>query len=830
VSAESLEARRLMAVDGLAGEPAGIAAAAIASEPVAATRGFECPAALAQIVRSPQLPSPIMADYNLDGRFTSEDLVSYFHIRDYLPNSEMSEEIDLVESMQWTPYEGDALRDSTHPCAVYEIAANNMTKNVTETTMPSEDGQRIKQSSLQIAIAGRPSYQAAMQYDDEGRLSTYTLDYYRVRANSLYSRMEIQYDQAGRPQDQRTWIYGEDGGLQRITASSVYYEESTVYRSTRVEYFDEQSERALSSVRYFSELTKESAYETTRYTAGAPSLVVRSRYDHAGRALDPTPMTDPNFWTSQHGPRSSRPAYLQELEDTYRATFATYAAQYAEVRRMNRLPSQENLSQIIEGLELPRQEGNDLVRLNLYFDLALDLAESIERQDFGALRQRYSSWIDPETGDWSQGFKDYVAAEGLALPFPALTIVDSTDELSAGERDALVSRYRQIVGDDPAAYFRATYSRPEVHVRDLLESMRYVKANIKVAEYRWLDKFPAFERIVAPDHPDRELLGLRAGVLLTGWYFYRQNPDGSYDRSDVDPEVLEKRVNESLTNEDEFYAMNLEDWELDGPPEVVDANLAKLKRVADLIHEYNPNLLIGYYRLLPRRRPYAAYAGADSEQYRHWQEENNHIAAALEESVDVIFPSVYTLHVDQFSKTTRELWSMYATELINESRRLGGGKPVIPYVATYYHPNGGRNPKGWQMVEPDLLLYQLTLLSTLADGAVIYDDMHRTWQDHENADLDEAIVLFRQAVDRDVVPQLLAYYDDLTEKHRPELLEKLELETALIAIRDELLVATNNKDARRVAALVREIGLLEYQIRNKIDLWPQVKAFLNEIL
>jgi hypothetical protein len=836
---ESLEARQLLAADGLTNEPVEVGSAgdlsvtAVAAQPPT----FECPAALERISTTPLLPAPIMADYNLDGDFTSEDFVAFFHYRIHsLPEPsldesyDISEDFDLVESMQWAPYETKSQRDATHPCAIYEVARITDPTQVAREDRYAEDGTWVQESTIRIGPHNRPNYRAAAHYDPEGRLRTFTLNLYRAGAETVYSRMHVEYDAASRVVSHLTWIYGDNGRLRRSTTSNVFYLNDQDYRSTRVEYFDDDGELTSDSIRYYNGESREVATETTEYEDGLATRVIRARYDRDGRTIAPTPLTDPDNWTSKYAPQSPQSTYLREVEDAFRATSDTYGEHYRDVLRMNRLPSQENLEDIIDALQLGSAEANYYRQLNQYFSLSLDLARAMQQQEFSQVYDRYSTWIDSTTGDWTPGFREFVQQERLTLPLPPLRLNVSEYDVRQSDSNALTNQFRETFGDNPTAYFQAAYHEPKAHVRDLLESMRFVKAQIKLQEYKVVDKFPTYERIIAQDQPDRESLGLREGILLTGWYFFERGEDGAYKRDEVSPEVIRKRVLNSLTDEDTFYAMNLEHWELDGPPEVINASLKSLKRAADLIHESNPNLLIGYYRLIPQRRPHATDDGIDSVRYQAWRVENDRIAAALEDSVDVIFPSLYVLLLGNEQITTEERWKEFATESVNEAKRLGGGKPVVPYVALYYHRNGTINPKAWTMIEPELLLYQLATISTMADGVLLYDDLHRNWDAIEDSGLDEAIELFREAIEHDAVPQLLQHYDDVLARNHYELIEKLKLEKQLGAKQQELDEATTRKDARLAASLVRDINLLEYQLRNKINIWPEIKEYLTGIL
>ena len=241
--------------------------------------------------------------------------------------------------------------------------------------------------------------------------------------------------------------------------------------------------------------------------------------------------------------------------------------------------------------------------------------------------------------------------------------------------------------------------------------------------------------------------------MVTSWYFFETDEQGKYLRDTPSEAVIRQSVENHLTNEEQFYALNIEHWPLEGEPDVVANNLKKLKYVADLIHDCNPNLLIGFYRLLPRRDPNAAYSGAGTDQHEEWQAHNDRVAAQLQDSVDVLYPSLYVLHLGDATKTTAERWTTFAEGNLREARRVAAGKPVVPFVSLYYHPNGTRsessnqpqNLKGWQWVEPELLLYQMLTLNEIADAFVLYNDLPTTWSNLKDAQIADAIDRFDSA-------------------------------------------------------------------------------------
>ena len=314
--------------------------------------------------------------------------------------------------------------------------------------------------------------------------------------------------------------------------------------------------------------------------------------------------------------------------------------------------------------------------------------------------------------------------------------------------------------------------------------MRRVKIQIKLLELRTDDGIPAFGLVTASDKPNLGSIGLKSIQLLSAWYFFEKNPSGKYFREFPSEEIIRQRVANELTDEEKFYVMNLEDWPLTGEPQEMEANLQKLRKVADIIHDANPNLLIGYYRLMPRRDPNASYAGEGTKQFHDWQSHNSQVAAALNSSIDLLFPSLYVLHLGNNHRTTAELWSTFSSETIREATRIADGKPVVPFLSLYYHPNGSYedglylrgNPKGWSWVEPELLLHQMLHLNQEADAFVLYNDLRTDWSNLVELQLVRSMEMFHSARQRQQIPELRARYVRTFLQHRNQVLAREALE------------------------------------------------------
>ena len=318
-------------------------------------------------------------------------------------------------------------------------------------------------------------------------------------------------------------------------------------------------------------------------------------------------------------------------------------------------------------------------------------------------------------------------------------------------------------------------------------------------------------------------------MLFRSYFFPLVN--GKYVLDEVSEEVVKERVEKSLTNEDAIYVVNIEVWEINGVDPVPLDSIAKLRRATDLIHKYNPNLLVGIYRMLPERAPLATYSGEGSDGYKEWQARNEIIAGALLDSVDVIFPSLYVLHLGEDSETTEERWSTYANATVRETRRISEGRPVVPFLMLYYHRNGSDpetrlpyNLKGNNWIEPELLFYQMLQLDKLADGMVLYNDRYLPWNTMVSNGLAGAMDFFHRNRLLGRMDSMRARYDALMTANHTAMLAKLEVEKTMLRKQYELAQARTEANTRLVDSLTAEIATMQAQVDRSIDLWSLINV------
>jgi hypothetical protein len=126
-----------------------------------------------------------------------------------------------------------------------------------------------------------------------------------------------------------------------------------------------------------------------------------------------------------------------------------------------------------------------------------------------------------------------------------------------------------------------------------------------------------------------------------------------------------------------------------------------------------------------------------------------------------------------------------------------------------------------------MLLYQMAILESLADGLVLYSFRLGGWDDFAAARLDQAVGLFRHVERLGAIGHLRRFYDDLLVQHRDEMLKKLALEKRLQQIQRDRNEATIRGDESLTGSLTREITQLHDELNNTIDVWTMITSFIE---
>ncbi len=487
-----------------------------------------CPEPAAQVASDQRLPAPIIADYNVDGFFTSADFVEFFRDRTQIslaefdsPPFDISEQFDLLTSMQWVPYETESVLSTANPCGIYEMALDDGVTNISRQDRHYDNSSAIQQSTVRFGAANKPSYRATYFYDREEKLTSFALSLYRSGEGTIYSRLLSNYDTEGRISNHSTWIYTSTGTVQRVTTTAFWYFADQVLKSTAVDLYDELEQKTSRRVYYYDNDGDQVSIEYYDFAADGSQTISRSYLDTRGNLDTAEASQRKPTWTDDFVPTTSEFAYLIATTDEFEATRDAMNWSYQEILRMNPLSAQQQIESILNDGHLTPTEADRYRQLNQYFFLSLDLATSLQQQEFQTVYSKYGKLIDVKTGDWTQAFKDFVQREHLTLPFAPFKMIGDPHQLDVQQRDASTARYENLVGTNPVLYFQPLRQDVEAHVQQMLESMRRVKALIKVQDFRTKTTFPVFDWLSRYWQADARCNGPSTDRVVDGLLFLR---------------------------------------------------------------------------------------------------------------------------------------------------------------------------------------------------------------------------------------------------------------------------------------------------------------------
>lgn len=170
-----------------------------------------------------------------------------------------------------------------------------------------------------------------------------------------------------------------------------------------------------------------------------------------------------------------------------------------------------------------------------------------------------------------------------------------------------------------------------------------------------------------------------------------------------------------------LLAIDIEHWPLTGPPATTADSVNKYRTVLNWFRvSAPPGLKIGFYGVAPIRDYWdVVLQGKGSPRYTAWQKQNDAVAP-IAQSVDVLFPSIYTFYDDQKG------WQTYAIAQIAEARRYAGGKPVYVFLWPQYH--GSNKVLGNTFLPGAYWRMELETARKYADGIVIWCcSTHEKW-------------------------------------------------------------------------------------------------------
>ncbi|NWH08688.1 MAG: hypothetical protein HXY22_08620 [Alphaproteobacteria bacterium] len=226
-----------------------------------------------------------------------------------------------------------------------------------------------------------------------------------------------------------------------------------------------------------------------------------------------------------------------------------------------------------------------------------------------------------------------------------------------------------------------------------------------------------------------ELCLTRVPILTRGQF----KPEGAKTLAAPNP-VLARRAGAKHQGA-ALVIINIEEWK------TWKTDVATIRRSVDwlmltaaAVKEGAGGAPVGYYSMVPAFNYWDAMAGEGTGRYRRWQE-NNDLLRPLAEAVDALFPTVYTHYREDY-----ERWRRYALAQVSESRRIGPGKPIYPFVWDRYHEANFSLGNGF--IEPEFLAFQLEALFKAKEtaGLVIWRPAKEKWLPDSN--LVQALQMF----------------------------------------------------------------------------------------
>lgn len=183
------------------------------------------------------------------------------------------------------------------------------------------------------------------------------------------------------------------------------------------------------------------------------------------------------------------------------------------------------------------------------------------------------------------------------------------------------------------------------------------------------------------------------------------------NRSELPRKERVQLIAKSLDPKITQVVLDVELWPLSGNSWQINKSVKKYVTLIQWFKEANPTVKVGYYGLVPVRY-YPRAAGVVTEERKRIRKINDELRP-ISDSVDILFPSLYTLSDDHDS------WAVGAAQIIAEARRLAPMKPLYPFLWPRFHESVKRLARS--VVPPIFWSSQLTLVRSLADGAVIWD-------------------------------------------------------------------------------------------------------------
>ncbi|WP_158002446.1 hypothetical protein [Methyloterricola oryzae] len=220
--------------------------------------------------------------------------------------------------------------------------------------------------------------------------------------------------------------------------------------------------------------------------------------------------------------------------------------------------------------------------------------------------------------------------------------------------------------------------------------------------------FRIFDGTLFKDKPVLSVFGIeRIQVIYASAIFGKDT-----DRSALPDRTRIRRSRELNRGSESNVVVDIEDWPLSRIDEqTLTDNISKYIQVIAWYREHDGSAKYGYYGSPPLTDYWRSIKGEGSKELKSLMDDNNKLQR-LTDSVDILYPSLYTYYSDQKG------WVEFARRQISEARRIGKGKPVYVFLWPQYHDSNFL--MRCKFVSPDYWRVQLETASQYADGIVIW--------------------------------------------------------------------------------------------------------------
>ncbi len=196
-------------------------------------------------------------------------------------------------------------------------------------------------------------------------------------------------------------------------------------------------------------------------------------------------------------------------------------------------------------------------------------------------------------------------------------------------------------------------------------------------------KFSLYDELYYVGMPKLEHYNIKPIHVAYAWQLWGEKKwDGIIEQQPNISALLSYAERYNLkSNPPELFVLNIEHWKLYGKlkPRELEQSITKLQTCVDVIRSTMPDTKFSIYNIgalpnfghLERRE-------LKKHELTRWQKNNDTIKPIIDH-FDFVTPSLY--FKKEFNITT---WKRKAKHFISEARRLGDGKPVIPFIWPQY--------------------------------------------------------------------------------------------------------------------------------------------------